>query len=99
MENSIVVAMILYVLLSLVVGVASENRRIGIGKAIVCSLLFTPIIGIIVSMLSKHNDDIEIEKKMLKALSTLSGLSYEEDSKEKDSSKSYYEKVEKSFEK
>ena len=44
---------ILYFGLALLVGVAGKNRRIGFGMAFISALFLSPLIGIIIVLLSK----------------------------------------------
>ena len=49
----------------LICGVTGTNKRIGFLAAAAVALFFSPVIGIIVAMLSKDNEDIEREKEIL----------------------------------
>lgn len=54
-----------WVVLSVVVGAVGSGRRIGFLVAFIFSLLFSPLIGVIIVALSKSKSTIAFEKQML----------------------------------
>ncbi len=44
----------IWAILSLIVGIIGVSRRIGFVKAFLCSIFFTPFVGIIVAMITKN---------------------------------------------
>lgn len=62
METTIV---ILWIGLALLVGVAGKNKNIGFGGAFFLALLLSPLIGLIIALLSKPKKDINEEHKFL----------------------------------
>lgn len=51
--------------LSLFVGLFGANRKIGFGGAFVLSLIFSPLIGFIVTIVSKTLTQVESDEKIL----------------------------------
>ena len=56
---------IVNIILSIFIGIAGSNRKIGFGGAFIISLFFSALIGLIVTMLSKSNEDVAKEKELL----------------------------------
>ena len=78
-----------WLLFSIIVGAIGSGRKIGFWGAFLLSLLLSPIIGIIITLVSKNKEDEEYKEKLLKTQQnqqeTLSKLS---DSSENKSQKS-----------
>jgi len=53
------VGIIAFVFFSILVGQLGKNRKIGFGWSLVLSLLLSPIIGLIITLFSKKNSDVE----------------------------------------
>lgn len=53
-------------IISLIIGGFGSDRRIGFFNAFIISFLFSAIIGLIVVLLSKNNEDIQREEAMFK---------------------------------
>jgi len=56
-----------WLLFSIVVGAIGSGRKIGFWGAFLLSLLLSPIIGIIITLVSKNKEDEEYKKKLLRA--------------------------------
>lgn len=56
-----------WIIFSLVVGFVGSDRKIGFGGAFFLSLLLSPIIGLIVTLVSKNIKDEEYKRRILKA--------------------------------
>ena len=56
---------VLLVVLSLLVGLIGQNRKIGFGLSFVLSLILSPIVGLIITLFSKKKDVdfVEIENR------------------------------------
>jgi len=67
---------LIWIALSIVVGFVGQLRRIGFLNSMLVSIFFTPAIGIIVASLSKNEEDIERDEKILKSLIEISGKEY-----------------------
>ena len=51
---------------SIIIGFIGINRKIGFWGALFLSLIFSPIIGLIVTLVSKSKEDIENQQELLK---------------------------------
>lgn len=56
---------ILWIVLSFIVAFIGSGRKIGFGFSLLLSLLFSPLIGLIIVAISKSKSSIEFENKML----------------------------------
>ena len=67
-----------WIIFSLVVGAIGSNRKIGFWGAFFLSLILSPVIGLIIALVSKDKDDEEYKQKLLhtqqKQQETLSNL-------------------------
>jgi phosphate/sulfate permease len=63
MEATIIV--IFWIGLALIVGVVGKNRKIGFAGAFLLAILLSPIIGLVIALLSKTKKDIIEEHKFL----------------------------------
>ena len=63
METTIIV--IFWIGLALLVGVVGKNRKIGFAGAFLLAILLSPIIGLVIALLSKPKKDINEEHKFL----------------------------------
>jgi uncharacterized membrane protein (DUF106 family) len=83
----------LWIIFSLIVGAVGSNRRIGFWGAFLLSLILSPIIGLIITLISKDKEDDEYKKRMYETQNrqedTLSDL------KENINKKSVFEELEK----
>lgn len=59
-----------WIIFSLVVGSVGSERKIGFWNAFLLSLLLSPIIGLIIALVSKDKEDEEYKKKILKSQQT-----------------------------
>ncbi|MUP46558.1 SHOCT domain-containing protein [Gramella sp. BOM4] len=57
---------IFWLIFSLVVGFIGSNRKIGFWAAFLLSLLLSPLLGLIIALVSKSNDSYDYENKVLK---------------------------------
>tara|TARA_B100000787_G_scaffold166678_1_gene152265 strand:+ start:547 stop:1323 length:777 start_codon:yes stop_codon:yes gene_type:complete len=55
-----------WLVLSFVIGFLGSSRKIGFGGAFFASLLLSPIIGLIITLVSKSNDDEEYKERTLR---------------------------------
>lgn len=53
------VAIIAFIFFSILVGLLGKDRKIGFGWSLVLSLLLSPIIGLIITIFSKKNSEVE----------------------------------------
>lgn len=53
-----------WVILSVVVGAIGSDRSIGFGGAFFLSLLLSPLVGFIITVVSKSNADVKFQKEM-----------------------------------
>jgi hypothetical protein len=58
----IVTGIIVWIIISIIIGNLGSERKIGFGKAFFASLLITPLIGILFVMESERNSDYELKK-------------------------------------
>ena len=56
---------ILWIGFALLVGVVGKNRKIGFGLAFILAIILSPIIGLVIALLSKTKKDIKEEHKFL----------------------------------
>ena len=56
---------ILWIGFALLVGVVGKNRKIGFGLAFLLAIILSPIIGLVIALLSKTKKDIKEEHKFL----------------------------------
>ena len=69
MSDEVVFFLLGYWILGIVIcGITGMNKRIGFLAAGGIALFFSPIVGIIVAMLSKDNEDIQRDIEMLDAI-------------------------------
>lgn len=59
---------ITWVVLAILIGAWGSDRKIGFTGAFLMSLLFSPLIGLIVTAVSKSKKDEALEEAMLKAM-------------------------------
>lgn len=59
---------IIWIILCVIVGKIGSNRNIGFGGAFFLSLLLSPIIGLIITLISKDKEDEKHKKEMLDTL-------------------------------
>ena len=57
---------IFWIIFSLVVGFIGSNRKIGFWGAFLCALLLSPLLGLIITLVSKSKDAEAYEKRVLK---------------------------------
>lgn len=57
-----------WIVLSFVIGYAGSKREIGFGLSCFCSLLLSPIVGLIIVFSSDKLSDIEFRKQIVEAL-------------------------------
>lgn len=78
-QTDIVKFGMLYVGLAFIVGLIGQHRpRMGFAGSFLLSLLFTPIAGLLATMLSKHISDIERDNQRNMLLSEIAGVEYRE---------------------
>lgn len=53
-----------WILFALVVGLVGQDRKIGFLASFILSLVLSPVIGLIIVLLSKSKKDMELEKEM-----------------------------------
>lgn len=58
----------------IVVAMTAQGKRIGVGPAVGIAIFFSPVVGLIVTMLSRDYEDINREKKILEELKKLNEL-------------------------
>lgn len=58
---------ILWIILSFVVGSLGSKRTIGYGWALFWSLIFSPIIGVVIVLCYPRKEDVEYKERMLAA--------------------------------
>lgn len=51
-----------WLIFSIIVGVIGSNRKIGFGLALLASLVLSPVIGLIITLVSESNSSIEHKK-------------------------------------
>ena len=51
-----------WIIFSIIVGVIGSNRKIGFGLALLASLILSPVIGLIITLVSESNSSIEHKK-------------------------------------
>jgi hypothetical protein len=54
-----------WIIFSIIIGLIGSSRKIGFGGAFFLSLLLSPLIGLIITVASKSNSDIEYQEKLL----------------------------------
>jgi phosphate/sulfate permease len=54
-----------WIIFSLIVGAIGSNRKIGFWGAFFLSLILSPVIGLIIALVSKDKDDEEYKQKLL----------------------------------
>ena len=54
-----------WILFSVVVGIVGSDRKIGFGAAFICSLLLSPLIGLIITLISPTKASLALQAKML----------------------------------
>lgn len=62
----IVIVIVSWLILCLIIGSIGSKRKIGFGKAFLLSLLLSPLLGLIIVLSSKTNEQLEYEEKLLK---------------------------------
>lgn len=55
--------LIFYISFSILVGVVGKDRKIGFGIALICSLLLSPLIGIVITLLSEKTKNSQNKHK------------------------------------
>lgn len=68
---SILIPLLVWVVLSIIVAFVGMEKRIGFVLAFLSSMVFSPIIGIIVTMLSRDNEDVKRDEEVLTELRKL----------------------------
>lgn len=61
------ILLIPWLLVCLIIGFIGINRRIGFFGAFILSIILSPLIGLIITLVSKNKKDIKREKEILKA--------------------------------
>ena len=57
---------IFWIIFSLIVGFIGSGRKISFWGAFLCSLLLSPLLGLIIALVSKSNESMEYKNKVLK---------------------------------
>ena len=68
----LLVCLLILGLLSLPIGFIGKKRRIGFRYAFLCSILLTPIVGLIVTMMSPTLEDLKWKNDVLAELKKIS---------------------------
>jgi hypothetical protein len=62
-----------WIIFSVIIGMIGSNRNIGFAGAFFCSLLLSPLIGLIITLVSKDKEDEIIKKETLQTLKDIKG--------------------------
>ncbi|MGB0976407.1 MAG: SHOCT domain-containing protein [Prolixibacteraceae bacterium] len=69
---------LLWIIFSFVIASIGSNRKIGFGGALILSLIFSPLIGLIIVLCSSKKDDLLLKAKMMLNEGIITQSEYEE---------------------